>query len=70
MRGSILLITGEFAKEGYVLVYDNEEVNIYDTFTTDIEINAKAILKGHSIEKQGCGTSRSKKRRKMKQPTF
>ena len=39
MRGDILLSTGNFANEGYVLVYDKKEVNVYDDTTTDMGIN-------------------------------
>ena len=46
-RGNILLSTSKFAKEGYVLVYDKEEVIIYEATTTEIENNFKSILKGN-----------------------
>ena len=53
MWGNILLNTSKFAKEGYVLVYDKEEVNIYDETTTEIEINSKEILTGYFSENIG-----------------
>ena len=47
MQGYIPLSQGKFTKEGYVLVYDKEEVIIYEATTTEIENNFKSILKGN-----------------------
>ena len=46
MKKDTLISVGKFADAGYLTVFDEEEVNIYDGLKTKIEINGKAIIKG------------------------
>jgi len=39
-----LLSTAKFAKAGYITVFDNEEVNIYDVQNTTLIVSRGAIL--------------------------
>jgi hypothetical protein len=41
-----LLSTNKFAKAGYTIIYDKDEVNFYDPRTTKIMVLEKAILTG------------------------
>jgi hypothetical protein len=41
-----LLSTNKFAKEGYTIIYDKDEVNFYDARTTKIMVLEEAILTG------------------------
>ena len=41
-----LLSGNKFAQAGYVTIYDNQEVNIYDGRTAKIIVSEKAFLKG------------------------
>ena len=41
-----LLSTSKFAAAGYTTIYDENEVNFYDTKTDKITISAEAVLKG------------------------
>jgi len=41
-----LLSTSKFAAAGYTTIYDENEVNFYDTKTTKITVSAEAVLKG------------------------
>jgi len=40
-----LLSTSKFAAAGYTTIYDENEVNFYDTKTTRITVSAEAVLK-------------------------
>ena len=53
MSVNILLSTRKFSKEGHVLVYDKEEVNIYNATNTDMDMNFKEILTGHFSKNTG-----------------
>ncbi len=44
--GNSLLSTIKMVEAGYTAIYDNNEVNFYDTTTTKITVLADAILKG------------------------
>jgi hypothetical protein len=44
--GNSLLGTFKIVKAGYKAIYDDKEVNFYNTTTTKIKISADAILKG------------------------
>ena len=46
MKKDTLISVGKFADAGYLTVFDEEEVNIYDGLKTKIEINSKPIIKG------------------------
>ena len=46
MKKDTLISVGKFADAGYLTVFDEEEVNIYDGLKTKIEINDEAIIKG------------------------
>jgi hypothetical protein len=41
-----LLSTNKFAKAGYTVIYDKDEVNFYDARTTKITVSEEAILTG------------------------
>jgi hypothetical protein len=41
-----LLSTAKFAAAGYITVFDNEEVNIYDAQNTMLKVSRAAILRG------------------------
>jgi hypothetical protein len=41
-----LLSTNKFAKAGYTVIYDKDELNFYDARTTKITVSEKAILTG------------------------
>jgi hypothetical protein len=41
-----LLSTSKFTDAGYTAIYDENEVNFYDTKTTKITVSAEAVLKG------------------------
>ena len=41
-----LLSGGKFSEAGYISVYDGEEVNIYNGYTTKITVSEKAVLTG------------------------
>jgi hypothetical protein len=44
IKSNSLLSTTKFAKAGYITVFDNEEVNIYDTHDTMFKVSRAAIL--------------------------
>ena len=44
--GHSLLSTSKFATAGYTAIYNQDEVNFYDTHTTTITVLADAVLKG------------------------
>jgi hypothetical protein len=44
--GNSLLSTVKMVLAGYAAIYDDKEVNFYDTTTTKIMVSADAILKG------------------------
>jgi hypothetical protein len=44
--GNSLLSTVKMVEAGYTAIYDDKEVNFYDTMTTKIMVLADAILKG------------------------
>jgi hypothetical protein len=43
---NFLLSTNKFAKAGYTVIYDKDEVNFYDARTTKIKVSEEAILTG------------------------
>ncbi len=44
--GNSLLSTSKFAEEGYMAIYDKDEVNFYGSRTTKITVSADRVLKG------------------------
>jgi hypothetical protein len=44
--GNSLLATVKMVKAGYTAIYDDKEVDFYDTMTTKITVSAEEILKG------------------------
>ncbi len=44
--GKSLLSTFKMVEAGYAAIYDDKEVNFYNTMTTKITVLADAILKG------------------------
>jgi hypothetical protein len=44
--GNSLLSTVKMVEAGYTAIYDDKEVNFYDTGTTRITVSADVILKG------------------------
>jgi hypothetical protein len=44
--GNSLLSTSKFTDAGYTAIYDENEVNFYDSKTTNITVSAEAVLKG------------------------
>ncbi len=44
--GNSLLSTAKMVKASYTAIYDDKEVNFYNTVTTKITVSADAILKG------------------------
>ena len=48
-----LISAGKLADEGYVSIFDKDEVNIYDANTTKIMVSRSAILKGWRSEHAG-----------------
>ncbi len=44
--GNSLLSTVKMVEAGYTAIYDDKEVNFYDTATTKTTVLADAILKG------------------------
>ncbi len=44
--GNSLLSTVKMVKAGYTAIYDDKEVNFYNTMTTKITVSADTILKG------------------------
>jgi hypothetical protein len=44
--GNSLLSTVKMVKAGYTTIYDDKEVNFYNSTTTKIKVLAEAILKG------------------------
>ena len=46
IESNSLLSTAKFAKAGYITVFDNEEVNIYDAHDTKLIVLLGAILRG------------------------
>ncbi len=44
IQSNSLLSTAKFAKAGYITVFDNEEVNIYDAHNTTSKVLRAAIL--------------------------
>jgi hypothetical protein len=46
IQSNSLLSTAKFAKAGYITVFDNEEVNIYDAHDTMYKVLQAAILQG------------------------
>ncbi len=46
IQSNSLLSTTKFAKAGYITVFDNEEVNIYDAHNTTSKVSRAAILQG------------------------
>ena len=46
MKTDTLISVGKFADAGYLTVFDEEEVNIYDGLKTKIEIKDEAIIRG------------------------
>jgi hypothetical protein len=44
--GNSLLSTVKMVETGYTAIYDDKEVNFYDTATTKIRVSADKILKG------------------------
>jgi hypothetical protein len=44
--GNSLVSTVKMVDAGYTAIYDDKEVNLYDTATTKITVSADAILKG------------------------
>jgi len=43
IQSNSLLSTAKFAKAGYITVFDNKEVNIYDTHNTTFKVSRAAI---------------------------
>ena len=48
-----LISTNKFATEGYVHVFDEEEVNVYDANDVEIKTTRGAILRGWRVPEQG-----------------
>jgi hypothetical protein len=46
IESNSLLSMAKFAKAGYITVFDNKEVNIYDTHDTNFKVSRAAILQG------------------------
>ncbi len=46
IESNFLLSTAKFSQAGYITVFDNEEVNIYDTHNTTFKVSRAAILHG------------------------
>ncbi len=46
IQSNSLLSTAKFAKAGYITVFDNKEVNIYDAHDTTSKVSRTAILQG------------------------
>ncbi len=46
IQSNSLLSTAKFAKAGYITVFDNKEVNIYDVHDTTSKVLRAAILQG------------------------
>jgi hypothetical protein len=47
--GNSLLSTDKMVKAGYTAIYDDKEVNFYNTATTQITVSADAIFKGGAM---------------------
>jgi len=48
-----LVSAAKLAEAGYVSVFDNDEVNIYDSHNTAIKVSRSAILKGWKCPESG-----------------
>ena len=48
-----LVSAAKLAEIGYVSVFDNDEVNIYDSHNTEIKVSRSAILKGWKCPESG-----------------
>ena len=46
IKSNSLLSTAKFAEAGYITVFGNKEVNIYDTHNTTLKVSRGAILRG------------------------
>ena len=46
IKSNSLLSMAKFAEAGYITVFDNEEVNIYDAYNTMFKVSRGAILRG------------------------
>ncbi len=46
IQSNFLLSMAKFAKAGYITVFDNKEVNIYDPHNTTLKVSWAAILRG------------------------
>ena len=48
-----LLSTNQFAKAKYIRIFDEEEVNIYDTTNTEIKTRKGSVLRGWRLPNKG-----------------
>jgi hypothetical protein len=55
--GNSHLSTVKIVDAGYTAIYDDKEVNFYDTRTTKITVLGDAILKGWHAHEPNCGMS-------------
>jgi len=48
-----LVSAAKLAEAGYVSIFDNDEVNVYDTHNTVIKVSRSAVLRGYKCPKTG-----------------
>jgi len=50
---TMLVSAAKLAEAGYVSIFDNDEVNVYDTHNTVIQVSRSAVLKRYKCPKTG-----------------
>jgi hypothetical protein len=43
---NLLISTAKFAEAGYITVFDDKEVNVYNASNTNVIVSRQAILRG------------------------
>ena len=64
-----LVSAAKVAEAGYVSIFDNDEVNVYDTHDTVIKVSRSAVLKGYKCPKTGLCRTPSPEVQSQKRPT-
>ena len=48
-----LVSAAKLAEAGYVSIFDNDEVNLYDTYNTVITVSRNEVLRGYKCHQSG-----------------
>ena len=46
LKETTLVSAAKLAKAGYVSIFNNDEVNVYDVNNTEIKVSRSAVLRG------------------------